>query len=225
MADRAQPGQDPAAIIALFVGRVRPVADARRPGGGTAGPSTEASGHAPGCSGWACSGSSGGSWIALETQAGFSGNNRYLVLGTAPVAIAGGVAWGWFSRTLAAGSAASPVAGSGFRRLDRARSFTVAAGCVVAVALFLAVPPWIGTNIISLPRTHHALVYQAHLREDLAAAVKKAGGASAVLNCGSHEHGDDRGLPGSDGRLEARRPHAAGPGGAEHARPGRRART
>ena len=126
--------------------------------------------------------------IAFETQAGFSGNNRYLVLGTAPVAITGGVAWGWFSRTLADWiRRLAGLLGSGFRRLT-GPVFTVAAGLIVAVALFLAVPPWIGTNIISLPRTHHALVYQAHLREDLAAAVKKAGGASAVLNCGSHQN-------------------------------------
>jgi hypothetical protein len=122
--------------------------------------------------------------IAFETQAGFSGNNRYLVLGTAPVAIAGGIAWGWFSRALAdwirrlaglLGSGVKPLAGP---------AFTVFAGAVVAVALFLAVPPWIGTNIVSLPRTHHALAYQAHLREDLTAAVRKAGGKQALLGCG-----------------------------------------
>ena len=55
----------------------------------------------------------------------------------------------------------------------------------MAIGLFLAVPPWIGQNIVSLPRTHHALVYQAHLREDLTAAVQKAGGANALLHCGA----------------------------------------
>ena len=123
--------------------------------------------------------------IAFETQAGFSGNDRYLVLGTAPVAIVGGVAWGWFSRTLADWvRRLAGLLGSGFRRLT-APAFTLSAGVVVAVALFLAVPPWIGTNIISLPRTHHALVYQAHLREDLTAAVQKAGGKDALLGCGA----------------------------------------
>ncbi len=123
--------------------------------------------------------------ISLETQAGFSGNNRYLVLGTAPVAIAGGVAWGWFSRALADWiRRLAGLLGSGFRRLT-SPAFTVSGGVVVAVALFLAVPPWIGKNIISLPRTHHALVYQARLREDLAAAVQKAGGANALLHCGN----------------------------------------
>ncbi|MBV9605333.1 MAG: hypothetical protein JO027_09505 [Solirubrobacterales bacterium] len=122
--------------------------------------------------------------IAFETQAGFSGNNRYLVFGTASVAIAGGVAWGWFSATLGRlirGLAARRSQASGARGLGLA----IPAGTVVAVALFLAVPPWIGKNIISLPRTHHALVYQARLRSDLSAAVAKAGGAHALLGCGS----------------------------------------
>jgi hypothetical protein len=50
--------------------------------------------------------------------------------------------------------------------------------------LFLALPSWIGKGIVSLPRTHHALVYQANLRSDLAAAVTRAGGADALLRCG-----------------------------------------
>jgi hypothetical protein len=122
--------------------------------------------------------------IALETQAGFSGNNRYLVLGTAPVAIAGGVAWGWFAQTV------GRIIGWLGGRLSALRSVTAPAvalpvGALVALVLFLAVPPWIGENVISLPRTHHALVYQADLRTDLNAAVQKAGGPAALLNCGS----------------------------------------
>jgi hypothetical protein len=120
--------------------------------------------------------------VAIETQAGFSGNNRYLVLGTAPVAIAGGVAWGWFASALA----------EGLRRLSARRAavgelrtgVTVPAAAAVAVVLFLALPSWIGKGIVSLPRTHHALAYQAKLRSDLTAAVAKAGGADALLRCG-----------------------------------------
>jgi hypothetical protein len=121
--------------------------------------------------------------VAIETQAGFSGNNRYLVLGTAPVAIVGGVAWGWFSRALADGlrrlSSRGEGAGSG-----PGVAFSIPAGAAVAVVLFLALPSWIGKGIVSLPRTHHALVYQANLRSDLAAAVTRAGGADALLRCG-----------------------------------------
>jgi hypothetical protein len=119
--------------------------------------------------------------IAFETQAGFSGNNRYLVLGTAPVAIVGGIAWGWFTGGLAAF----------LRRLsDRLpglRQLALPAAAVVTIAVILAVPRWIGASgsIISLPRTHHALVYQARLREDVTAAVREAGGAHALLSCGA----------------------------------------
>jgi hypothetical protein len=121
--------------------------------------------------------------VAVETQAGFSGNNRYLVLGTAPVAIAGGVAWGWFTGALADAirrlSARGGRAGGGVRT-----RFSVPAATAIVVVLFLALPSWIGKGIVSLPRTHHALVYQAHLRSDLTAAVAKAGGAHALLRCG-----------------------------------------
>jgi hypothetical protein len=122
--------------------------------------------------------------IAIETQAGFSGNNRYLVLGTAPVAIAGGVAWGWFMQGAAALLRRGAGAVSSLRRFAAER-FTLPAGTLVGIALFLAVPPWISHNIVSLPRTHHALFYQARLRTDVAAAIRKAGGGPALLRCGT----------------------------------------
>jgi hypothetical protein len=123
--------------------------------------------------------------IAFETQAGFSGNNRYLVLGTAPVAIVGGVAWGWFTGELAALVRRMADRRAGASRL--LRHLALPAALVVALAIILAVPRWIGSSgsIISVPRTHHALVYQAHLREDLSAAVRKAGGSGALLGCGA----------------------------------------
>ncbi len=122
--------------------------------------------------------------IALETQAGFSGNSRYLVLGTAPVAIAGAIAWGWIAQSAARGLRRLAALVPGLRRLATP-AVALPGGTVVAIGLFLAVPPWIGQNIIRFPRTHHALVYQAHLREDLTAAVREAGGAGALLKCGS----------------------------------------
>jgi hypothetical protein len=122
--------------------------------------------------------------IAVETQAGFSGNNRYLVIGSAPVAIAGAVAWGWLAGGVAAGLRRLAELRSGLRALANP-VFDMVAGVVVAIGLFLAIPPWIGKNIVSLPRTHHALLYQARLREDLTAAVRRAGGAGALLRCGS----------------------------------------
>ena len=47
----------------------------------------------------------GAAWwvvIGIMTQAGFSGNNRYLVLGAALIEIAGGVGWGWLALELGA---------------------------------------------------------------------------------------------------------------------------
>jgi hypothetical protein len=120
--------------------------------------------------------------IAAETQAGFSGNDRYLVLGAALVSISGAVGWGW---------AASAVAAL-VQRLDRAgrlarRSMVAvpsAAAVVLAVALLIGTPPWIGSGIIDVRATHGALAYQARLRTDMARAVQKLG-VSRILSCGT----------------------------------------
>ena len=112
--------------------------------------------------------------IAVETQDGFSGNRRYLVLGTACLAIVGGVAWGWLATTV----------GALARRLS-APALALPAGATIATGLFLAVPPWIGRDVVSFPRTHRALVYQAHLRQDLTAAIRQSGGSAALLRCGT----------------------------------------
>jgi hypothetical protein len=111
--------------------------------------------------------------IAILTQAGFSGNDRYLVLGSALVSIAGGVGWGWGAAALA-------------RLLRRRVQLATAAvvGTAVAIAVIVATPPWIGPSIVDLPATHRALVYQAHLRQDMTRAVKLVG-AKRILACGS----------------------------------------
>ncbi len=117
--------------------------------------------------------------IALETQAGFSGNDRYLVLGTALISIAGGVGWGW---------GASAVAGL-LRRIDGGRLVSAGAASAAAVTLgvivLVAAPPSVSRGITSIPATHRALIYQAHLREDLATAVARLGGPARILRCGT----------------------------------------
>jgi hypothetical protein len=121
--------------------------------------------------------------IAVETDLGFSGNGRYLVLGTAPLAIAGGVAWGWLA--LGIGQLWRAVVAHAREPLRRARRAIVAlpVGCLATVGLFFAVPPWVGRYVISLPLTHRALVYQADLRQDLAEIVHRYG-AHRLLTCG-----------------------------------------
>lgn len=146
-------------------------------------------------------GAGGFAWwllIALLTQAGFSGNDRYLVLGAALVAIAGGVGWGWAASalgevltTLRRGLAARRHDGAGVPAGERGaggKRFAMAAqgaGTLACAALFLALPPWIGGQVVDVPATHRALVYQAHLREGMTAAVARLGGPSRILRCGS----------------------------------------
>lgn len=116
--------------------------------------------------------------IALMTQAGFSGNNRYLVLGAALVDICGAVGYGWAAWELAALVS---------RRVGRATvSATLRwAGVALLAFVFMFGPNWVGSNLISIPRTHGALVYQAHLRDGMADLVARFGGAKRVLACGT----------------------------------------
>ena len=46
-------------------------------------------------------------------------------------------------------------------------------------------PSWVGFNLISIPRTHGSLVYQAHLRQGLTRLVDHYGGADKMLRCGT----------------------------------------
>jgi hypothetical protein len=112
--------------------------------------------------------------IATETEAGFAGNRRYLELGTALLAIAGGVSWGWM-----AGATAGLI-----RRLVRPAGASAAAATLALGALILT-PPWIGRNVINLAAVTHALRYQADLRADLATGISRSGGPLALTHCGT----------------------------------------
>jgi hypothetical protein len=123
--------------------------------------------------------------VAVMTQAGFSGNNRYLVIGSALIEVCGAVAWGW-----AAAELGSLVArGLGRGRGSAASARTMLAGGVVGVGIagiaFLTLPNWVGRNLIDIPRTHHAIIYQAKLRTDVTKLVARYGGAKKLLRCGS----------------------------------------
>jgi hypothetical protein len=121
--------------------------------------------------------------IGIMTQAGFSGNNRYLVLGAALIEIAGGVGWGWAALEL--GGAARRFGRSPSGRAERLPALaTVWSAVAVLGVCFALIPSWVANNMIDVPRTHRALVYQAHLREDMAAAVSRLGGRANVLRCG-----------------------------------------
>jgi hypothetical protein len=119
-------------------------------------------------------------WVGVSvlTQAGFSGNDRYLVLGSALISIAGGVGWGWGAATLV--TLAQRRVPTVRRHLRWATGVATAAAAVVLIAA----PPWIGPSIVDVPATHHALVYQARLRSGAAAAVNRLG-AARILRCGT----------------------------------------
>jgi hypothetical protein len=121
--------------------------------------------------------------ISVMTQLGFSGNDRYLILGAALVQIAGGVGFGWAALEL--GRALPRLLGKVGGPDGRLTAGAGAWGAAAAVAVvFLLLPTWIG-GLVHLRRAHRALVYQAHLRTDMAKAIQLAGGRSKVLACGS----------------------------------------
>ena len=121
--------------------------------------------------------------IAVMTQAGFSGNNRYLVLGSALVDICGAIGFGWAAREIAV-VAARRWRGRGSSRAAVGGVFQWAATALLAF-VFLFAPNWVGSNMISIPRTHGSLVYQAHLRQGMSDLVARFGGSDKVLACGS----------------------------------------
>jgi hypothetical protein len=119
--------------------------------------------------------------IAILTQAGFSGNNRYLILGSALVDICGAAGWGWLAYVLA--RRGRPLVARAGVRLGAAGA--EGAGLGVAALAFVALPNFVGNNLISIQRTHRSLVYQARLRDDVNTIIHRYGGAKKLLACGS----------------------------------------
>jgi hypothetical protein len=115
--------------------------------------------------------------IAVMTQIGFSGNNRYLVLGAALVDVCGAVGFGCLAIELAVA----------WTRLGLGAPWRGAlAGTAVAAAVFALAPVWIqGSDFVALPKVHRALLYQARLRADLGRAISLVGGRRHLLACGS----------------------------------------
>ena len=114
--------------------------------------------------------------ISAMTQYGFSGNQRYMVIGGGLVMVVGGVGWGFMAWKL----------GELLARWIRPASGS-AVGVLIAVAGFLFIPGWVGPNVVDLSSLNHSLRYQAELRQDVQAIITRAGGATKVLACGRVE--------------------------------------
>lgn len=113
--------------------------------------------------------------IALMTQAGFSGNPRYIILGTTLVAVVGGVGFG--RAVQLAGDGARAVAGG-------RRTLVVAAGVLACVLLLAATWRWAEPKFRGFAKLDTALRYQAQLRFDLERALERVGGAERFAACG-----------------------------------------
>lgn len=118
----------------------------------------------------------GAAWIVLiglMTEAGFSGNPRYIILGTSLLAVVGGVGFGRVVQ----------IASTAMRSVAGPRIAT-AAGIVVFAVLTLASVHWAKPRFDNFDELDKALRYQAELRFDLETALTKAGGADAFKACG-----------------------------------------
>jgi hypothetical protein len=111
--------------------------------------------------------------IGLMTEAGFSGNPRYIILGTSLLAVVGGVGFG---RVVA-------FVGRLMTRLAGPRAAT-AVGIVVFAAMALASWHWAKPRFENFDELDRALRYQAELRYDLKDVLAKAGGADTFKACG-----------------------------------------
>ncbi|HET9720905.1 MAG TPA: hypothetical protein VFP55_12570 [Solirubrobacteraceae bacterium] len=119
--------------------------------------------------------------IALETQAGFSGNSRYLTIGAAMVDIAGGIGYGACALLLAQ----LPRLWVSEQRQRLAIAQRVALGTAVFAAFFLAFPNFVASNYINLSVFHGAINYQATLRRDVSNFIARHGGPRGLQSCGA----------------------------------------
>jgi hypothetical protein len=119
--------------------------------------------------------------IALETQAGFSGNSRYLTFGAASVDIAGAICYGSIAVLLA--QLPRYWVAESRERLKLGQRLVL--GTALLAAFFIAFPNWVGSNFISLRAFHKSISYQAGLRKDVSTLIDQAGGVKALQSCGA----------------------------------------
>jgi hypothetical protein len=108
--------------------------------------------------------------VALMTQGGFAGNERYLAMPVALGCILAGAGWASLGKRL---NRLAP---------EDARRWT---GPLVAVALVAAALPLAMPRLGQLDKDDTTLRFQAQLRDDLHRAVQQYGGRERALACGN----------------------------------------
>ena len=112
--------------------------------------------------------------VAVMTEAGYAGNQRYLIVSSAAFTILGGV------------GAAFALAGAGAlaERLTARRWARTAAVAVVFVAALGLVVPVIGDKADSFRKMRRSLSYETSLWPNLEKVIAAAGGKERLLACG-----------------------------------------
>jgi hypothetical protein len=131
--------------------------------------------------------------ISIETQAGFSGNTRYIVIGSAFVYLCGSVGFGWAAVELAAlirrwrapgPAATSPSQGATQPRPRVSARLASSLTAGLLALIFVFVPHWVGSSLINISETHKSLAFQAGLRSSLVQLIDEAGGVNKLKACG-----------------------------------------
>ena len=112
--------------------------------------------------------------VAVMTQAGFAGNQRYLIVSTALVSILGGVG---------AARVLQGVGWLGERAFGSARAGTVTAVAACGTALLISAP-FIRQKTDNADRVRGGLDHEAELWHDLKKLLDRNGGKERLLACG-----------------------------------------
>ena len=111
--------------------------------------------------------------VAVMTEAGFAGNQRYLIVTTAVVCVLGG---------MGAVRVLQGVEWLAARRLDPRRARPVIAGALLLGVLVAS--PTIVAKADNTARVRGGLEHEAYLWHDLKGLIDEAGGKEALLACG-----------------------------------------
>jgi hypothetical protein len=113
--------------------------------------------------------------VAIMTEQGYAGNQRYLIVTTAAICVLGGVGFGRIFEGLRIG----------VTRLTHRPTAGLAAASAIFLVGLVALTPVIKDKADNTEVTAEKLEYEASLWGNLPEAIEKAGGRDRLLRCGS----------------------------------------